>query len=75
MAEYQTNLHTGKERILDRAKSLNCPIFDWNFDEMATDARDIVNRLHQFLETPTKPKYIEKALSLYDAQQHHFGGR
>ena len=75
MAEYQTDLHTGKERVLDRAKSLDCPIFDWNYDQMATKSSTLISQLHQFLETPTKPEYMERALSFYDAQQHHFGGR
>jgi hypothetical protein len=74
MTEYQTDLHAGKEKILARAKSLNCTIYNWNYDQMATKARSMVERLYQFLETPTKPEYIEKALSLYDAQQHHLGG-
>jgi nitrate/TMAO reductase-like tetraheme cytochrome c subunit len=47
--EYQTDLHASKEKILARAKSLNCTIYNWNYDQMATKARSMVERLHQFL--------------------------
>ena len=76
MAEYQTNLHEGKQRILDRAKGLGCTVYDWNYNDITpSNCSDVVDRLQQFLDTRAKPEYVEKAISLFDETQRHFVGR
>ena len=73
MAEYQADLQRGKGLILDRARQLGCPIFDWNYDAMAKESRVILDDIHAFLGTNAPDSYVEKALSLYDESMQHFG--
>jgi len=74
MAEYQTALHEGKESILARARKLDCTIYDWNYDQLTTETCGaMVRQLQQFLDVPVRPEYVEKSISLYNEQQHHFG--
>jgi hypothetical protein len=74
MAEYQTALHEGKEKILARARTLDCTIYDWNYDQLTTETCGaMVRQLQQFLDAQVRPEYAEKAIALYDEQQHHFG--
>ena len=73
MAEYQADLHRGKGLILDRARQLGCPIFDWNYDAMTQSSQAMLHDIHTFLGTNAPDIYVEKALSLYDASMQHFG--
>jgi hypothetical protein len=74
MVGYQTALHEGKEKVLARARKLGCTIYDWDYDQLTTATSSaMVNQLQQFLDAKVRPEYVEKAISLYDEQQHHVG--
>ena len=74
MTEYQNALHEGKNSIIARAQKLGCNIFDWNYDAMETNGRELVENLAQWLDTGATKVNIEQALSLFDERMHHFGG-
>ena len=74
MAGYQTALHEGKEKILARARTLGCTVYNWDYDLLtAATCGARVRQLQQFLEAEVRPEYMEKAISLYDEHQHHVG--
>ena len=74
MEAFQNDLQRGKETTLERATALGCPIFEWDYDAMATNGREIVESLAAWLGTNPAPEIIDKALAVYDDSQHHFAG-
>ena len=73
MADYQADLQRGKALILDCARQLNCQIFDWDYDSMTQNGREVLESVHAFIGTEVPDAYFEKALSLYDESMRHFG--
>jgi hypothetical protein len=74
MAVFQKQLYDGKTKVLQRASTLGCTVYDWDYDKMAGNSSVIVTDLMAFLGTLAKQEYIERAISFYDSGQHHFGG-
>ena len=73
MEQYQADLQKGKDSIIARAKSLGCPVLDWDYDAMSKEGRALLEGVAAFLGTNAGPGMIEKAFSLYDGKQQHFG--